>query len=173
MAVASGDGGIGGFAINWPAPPVQRSSAWPRPASCRVAGSRQCPAADALVRQQVEREGVLPGFEVRQMRGPVDHGPHDLLAGRVAQGVNDAAVAVATFASQGQAPAFRRNACPRRPVPRSVGRLADDHLHNLRIAQIAAGLQRIGHVVLEAVLRVDHAGDAPLGEGAVDCAGSP
>ena len=36
-----------------------------------------------------------------------------------------------------------------------------------RIAQRAAGLKRVGHVVLEAVVRVEHGGDAPLGVGAV------
>ena len=41
--------------------------------------------------------------------------------------------------------------------------LADHALHDLGIAERAAGLEGIGHVVLEAVLRIDHAGDAALG----------
>ena len=52
--------------------------------------------------------------------------------------------------------------------------LADHPLDDLRIAERAAGLERVGHVVLEAVFRIDHAGDAALGIGAVgDSAGRP
>ena len=52
--------------------------------------------------------------------------------------------------------------------------LADHLPDDLRIAERAAGLERVGHVVLEAVLRIDHARDAALGEGAVrNSAGRP
>ncbi len=47
------------------------------------------------------------------------------------------------------------------------GRLADHHLDDLPIAQRAAGGERVGDVVLEAVLRIEHAGDAALGVVAV------
>ena len=46
-------------------------------------------------------------------------------------------------------------------------RLADHVLDHLPIAQRAAGLERVGHVVLEAVVRIEHAGDAALGVVAV------
>ena len=45
--------------------------------------------------------------------------------------------------------------------------LADYPLDDFGIAERAAGLQRVGHVVLEAIFRIDHAGDAALGVGAV------
>ena len=47
------------------------------------------------------------------------------------------------------------------------GRLAHDALDHLRIAQRTAGLERVGHVLLEAVVRIEHAGDASLGVAAV------
>ena len=58
----------------------------------------------------------------------------------------------------------------RAPVDQLVdplGRFADDHLDDLRVAQPAAGGERVGDVVLEAVLGIEHAGDAPLGVVAV------
>ena len=48
-----------------------------------------------------------------------------------------------------------------------VGRLAHDHLDDFGIAQALAGRQRVGDVVVEAVLGIEHAGDAPLGVVAV------
>ena len=48
-----------------------------------------------------------------------------------------------------------------------LGRLADDHLDDLAIAQPGAGDERVVDVVLEAVLGLEHAGDAALGVGAV------
>ena len=59
-------------------------------------------AADALVREQVEREGVLARFRRSAAGGPLDDGPHDFLAGGVAQGMDDAVMAVAPFAAQRQ-----------------------------------------------------------------------
>ena len=48
-----------------------------------------------------------------------------------------------------------------------IGRLAHDHFDHCGIAQLAAGGERIGHVIVEAILRVEHAGDAPLGVAAI------
>ena len=114
--------------------------------------------------KQVERERVLPGLHVGQRAGALDDGPHHLLAGGVAQGVDDAVVAVAPFAAQGQlAGLFVEAGSPLDQLADARGRLADDHLDDFAIAQRAAGRERVGDVVLEAVLRVQHAGDAPLG----------
>ena len=41
------------------------------------------------------------------------------------------------------------------------------------IAQRAAGLERVGHVVLEAVVRIEHAGDAALGRSCCSTARMP
>ena len=48
-----------------------------------------------------------------------------------------------------------------------LGGFADDHLDDVGVAERAAGDERVGDVVLEAVLGIDHAGDAALGVGAV------
>ena len=48
-----------------------------------------------------------------------------------------------------------------------LGRFADDHLDDVAIAQIAAGGERVGDVIFEAILGIEHAGDAALGVGAV------
>ena len=45
--------------------------------------------------------------------------------------------------------------------------LADDPLDHRRVAQRAAGFERVGHVILEAVVGIEHAGDAALGPVAV------
>ena len=60
--------------------------------------------ADSLVSQQVDSEGVVPERDVRCLAGAVDDGSHDLVAGGVAQRVDDAAMAVATFPCQRQFP---------------------------------------------------------------------
>ena len=44
---------------------------------------------------------------------------------------------------------------------------ADDHFDNGRIAQVAAGGERVGDVILETVFGIEHARDAPLGVAAV------
>ena len=121
------------------------------------------------MRQQVEREGVLPDLDVRQLRGPLDHGPHDFLAGGVAQGVDDAVVAVPAFAAQRQRrPPADRTACPTRSARRSARGASRTTISTTsRIAQRAAGRERVGDVILEAVLGIEHAGDAPLGVVAV------
>ena len=146
------------------------SSAWPTPASCRAAAfqtsaPRQAPSC--VSRSSVKVFSQVSTFG-RPLR-PLDHGPHHFLAGGVAQGVDDAVVAVAPFAAQRQLRrAPRRTACPSAiSSSNPLGRLADDHLDDVAIAQVAAGRQRVGHVVLEAVFRVEHAGDAPLGVVAV------
>ena len=89
-----------------------------------------------------------------RLRGAVDDGAHHLLAGGVAQGVDDAVVAVAPFAPQRQAARFLVEV--RAPGDQLVDlrrRLADHHLDDVRIAQAAAGGERVGDVVLEAILR--------------------
>ena len=46
-------------------------------------------------------------------------------------------------------------------------RLAHDHFDHGRFAKVAARRQGIGNVVFEVVLRVEHSGDAALGDVAV------
>ena len=65
-------------------------------------------------------------------------------------------------------PSSSSNCVPQR-ISSSIcaGRLADDQLDDGAVAQAAAGGERVLDVVLEAVLRRQHAGDAALGVGAV------
>ena len=89
--------------------------------------------AAALVRQQVEREGVVPEGDVRRLPGAGDDGPHDLVAGGVAEGMDDAAMAVAAFARQGELAVFLVELrAPADQVVDLLRRLADDHLDDCR-----------------------------------------
>ena len=45
----------------------------------------------------------------------------------------------------------------------STGRLPDHRIHHLRMAEATAGDQRVGHMVVEAILRINNAGNASLG----------
>ena len=103
-----------------------------------------------------------------RVAGLVDHGPHHLAAGGVAQGVDDPGVRVAPLAGQGDlAVDLVEVRAPVDQLGDPLGRLADDHLDDLGVAQPLAGGERVGDVVLEVVLGVEHAGDAALGVGAV------
>ncbi len=138
---------------------MAQTSVWPA-----VAAPDHCPAAAPFVREQIEREGVFPGFDVRQGAGAIDDGPHHLLAGGISQRMDDAMVAVPTFAPQGQRAGHLVEV--RAPLDQLVDprrRLANDHLDDFRVAQLAADGQRVGNVIFEAVFRVDDAGDATLG----------
>ncbi len=167
--VAGGHLGIGRFAIDLPAAAGAQNGLLGPDQDFAVLGvPHQRPAAATFVRQQIDREGVFPGFDVRQGARAIDHGPHHFLAGRVAQGVDDAVVAVAPFAPSASAPASWSKC-----VPQSisslirVGRLADDHFDDRAIAQLAARRERVGDVIFKPIFRIDHAGDAALGVVAV------
>ena len=64
-----------------------------------------------------------------------------------------------------------RHRCPTRALlddlADALGGLADDVFDDAQVAQRPAGLEGVGDVVLKAVFRVEHGGDAPLGVGAV------
>ncbi len=78
--------------------------------------------------------------------------------------MHDAVVAVAPFATEGQLAGFDVELRPPADqLANSLGRFADHHFHDGRIAQFAAGGERVGDVVLEAVFGIEHAGNAPLG----------
>ena len=120
------------------------------------------------MRQQVDRKGVLPDFDVRQSLHATGDSPHDFLAGGVAQGMDDAVVAVAAFASQGQLSAgLVELGAPGDQFLDPLRGLADHLLDDRPVAQRAAGLERVADMVLEAVFGVHDAGDAALGVGAV------
>ena len=59
----------------------------------------------------------------------LDHGPHHFLAGGVAQGMDDAVVAVPPFAAQRQLPASSSKCAPQcDQLANPLRRFADDHL---------------------------------------------
>ena len=122
----------------------------------------------AFVRDQVDRDAVLPDPDVRVAPGLRDDRPHDLAAGLVAQRVGDPCVRVAPFAPQGDvAVDFVEMRPPVDQLADPAGCFADDHLDDLGVAQALAGRQRVGDVVVKPVVGIEHAGDAPLGVVAV------
>ena len=120
------------------------------------------------MREQVDREAVLPDPGVGPGAGLVDHGAHHFAAGRVAQGVDDPGVRVPPLAGQRD---LAVDLVEVRPPLDQLGdpprRLADDHRDDLGVAEPLAGGERVGDVVLEVVLGVEHPGDPALGVGAV------
>jgi hypothetical protein len=100
-AVAAHARRIGRLAIQLPRAPRGEDRA-PRPddrlAVGRVPHDRA--AAAALVRHEVDRERVGPDLQVLQPLGLLDHGPHHLAAGGVAERVDDAVVAVTALAAE-------------------------------------------------------------------------
>ena len=120
-----------------------------------------------MVGEQIERERVRPGFDVRQPPGPFDDGPHHFLAGGIAEGMDDAIVAMAPFAAEREAAGFEIEIrAPFDQFANSLGCFAHDHIDDLSIAELAAGGKRVGDMILEAVFRIPHAGDTPLGRSA-------
>ena len=169
-AVAGGHGRIGRLAVDHAgaAAGQDRLLGPDQQLAAAAAATTRAPTQRALVRQQIDGEGVVPDRDVGRLAGAVDDGPHDLEAGGVAEGVDDAAMAVAALARQGQLAVFLvevRAAADQ--VVDLLGRLAHHHLDDVAVAQAGAGGQRVLDVVLEAVLRRQHAGDAALGVGAV------
>ena len=81
-----------------------------------------------------------------------DDGPHHFMAGRVAQGMNDAAMAMATFARQGELAVLLVEIRPKADqIVDLLGRLADDLFDNFRIAQAGAGDDGVFDVTLEII----------------------
>ncbi len=154
-AVAGGHLGIGRLAVDLAhAAAGQDRLLGPDQRLAVLAVPDQGAAAMAFVGQEVDGEGVLPDVEVRRLADPLDHRPHDLLAGGVAQGVGDAVAAVSALASQDQAVAgLVELGAPVDQLVDPLRALADDPLDHLAVAERPAGLERVGHVVLDAVLQ--------------------
>src|SRR5262249_8700854 len=122
------------------------------------------PDAPAGVGEQVHGERVVPEGDVRRRPRLGDHGPHDLVPGGVAQGVDDPTVAVAAFAGEGELPALEVELrAPRNQFLDLGGGFADDVLDDGTVAQAVAGDEGVFDVVLEPVFRRQDPGDAALG----------
>ena len=113
--------------------------------------------------EQIDSERVRPELGVKLRAGAIDHCPHHFVTGGIAQRVNNAAMAVPALAAQHQFAVFAVEVCaPLDQLLDMPRRLADDHFHHVAVAQIGAGRERILDVVVERVLRVEHARDAAL-----------
>ncbi len=164
-AVAGGHRRVGGFAIDHAGAAAGEDRLLGPDELLALTGPRQHGTdAAAFVGEQIEREGVVPERQVRHVPGAVDDGAHDLEAGGVAECMDDAAMAVAPFARQGEMALFlvemRAPVDQGRDLPR---RLAHHHFDDVAMAQTAAGRERVLDMVLEAVFRRHDARDAPLG----------
>src|SRR5207237_9258709 len=107
---------------------------------------------------QVDGEGAIRDGDVGRLLGGFDDGPHDLEAGGVAQGVHDAVVTVAALSTD--------VGVELRPVAQQLvelcGSLPYDLFNDVAVTQAVAGDERVLDVVLEAILRRAHDGDATL-----------
>ena len=120
------------------------------------------------MREQVQGEGLILQGDIRRRFGLGDERSHHFVAGGVAQGVNDTAMAMAAFARQGKFAVFEVEYRPEADqIVDLVGRFADDHFDSVAIAQAGPGDKRIVNVVFEAVLGRKNARDAALGIGAI------
>ena len=116
---------------------------------------------------EVEGEGAVEHLDAGADRRLVERALH-LGAAAVAAGVDDAVVAVPALAGERRARVARRwPGVERRAEAHQVAdrlrRLGDELAHDVLVAQPGAGGQRVAHVVLERVARVEHAGEAALG----------
>ena len=119
--------------------------------------------APAPFGKQVDREGVGPDLEVVEAAGLLNHRPHHLSAGGITEGMDDPVMAVAPLAAEFQAaiPLIK----PRAPGDQfgdPLGCLVNDRLDHVLVAEPSPGGQRVGHVIVEAILGVDDACDPAL-----------
>ena len=94
-------------------------------------------------------------WALQDLAGAGDHRPHDFLAGGVAQGVDDAVMAVAAFAAEQQIAVFLviEHRAPFDQLADVTRRFADHHLDDFAIAQIGARDERVGRRDLQNDLR--------------------
>ena len=169
-AVAGGHLGIGRFAVELARPAGgQDRLLGPDHRLAVPAVPHQRAAADAVVRQQIEREGVLPDVDVGRL----------LRRGRSSTRMTSLPVASPRAWTMRSWPCPPSRPSASRPpawsncVPQSIsspmrcGASRTTRSTTAAIAERAAGLERVGHVVLEAVVGIEHAGDAALGVVAV------
>ena len=163
-AIATGPGRIGRFAVelSGAARGEDRTTGpYERLAVRWIPDERT--SACPLVGDEIDRECLGPDFEILQLPRPLDHRPHHLAAGGVAEGVHDAMMAVASFAAQLQAAIVRVESSPPGDQfgdPRRS--LAHHGIDHILMTEPATGGERVGNMIVEAVLRIDDAGDTPL-----------
>ena len=121
-----------------------------------------------IVGQQIDRESVLPDLRSQFLASPLNHRPHDFLAGGISQGVGDSVVAVSSFATEQDLTVLLiKNGSPLDELPNVVWCFANHHFDDVGIAKISACCQGIGDMILDPIFGVKHTGDAALGVGAV------
>ena len=169
VPVGRGNLGIGRLAVQPPGP-ARGKDRLLRPDE-RLAVARvpdQRPAARSFVRQQVDGEGRFPNEDVGPRADEVGHGPHHFLPGRIAQSVHDPPMAVPPFEREGDLAVVRVEMGPvSDQFADAIGRLVDNHVDDRLVAEPLPRRHRVGRVTAEVIQRVENAGDAPLGVGAV------
>jgi len=161
-------GGFGGFAVDHSRPPTgQDRLLGPDeellpPYSCRH-GSRASP----FVREQIERERLVPESDIRSAAYAIDDGTHHLMPGTVSEGVHDAAMAMSPYARESEM-AFSRSKCVPQlmrslsaPVPRN------DQIDNRPVTHAGAPRQSIFDMGFQSGLRERGRPDPALRIGAV------
>ena len=123
----------------------------------------QGPPAGPLVREQIDGERAGPQRDVIEPPHPFDDRPHHLPAGGVAEGVNDPVVAVPPLSAQlEQAVTLVEFRSPGDQLGDPLRRLADDRIDDRVMAKATTGHECVGHVVVEAIFRIDDPRDPSL-----------
>ena len=106
-AVAGGDCRVGRLAVNHArAAAGQDRLLGPDEEQIAVLPVDQGADAPPFVGEQVDGERIVPDRDILVLPGALDDRPHDLVAGAVAQCVDDAVMAVPALAGQGQMPIY-------------------------------------------------------------------
>jgi len=122
-------------------------------------------AATAVgVGDQVDRERVGPDLQIGEPPGPLDHRPHHLPAGGIAEGVHDPVVAVTPLAAELEltVPLVELRA-PGDQFTDPIRGFMNHRFDHVFVAEATPRDQRVGDVVVEPVLRIDDARNASLG----------
>ena len=165
VSVGRGDRRIGRFAVKLPrATGREHDGSRPDEREAAAAIPHQHAAAFAFVGDQVDCQAVFPDPDVRPRPCFGDHCAHDFSTGLVTQRVDDPGMRMPPFQAQrDMAVDLVEMSSPPDQLADPVGCLAHNHLDDFRIAQALARRERIGDVVVEPVVGIEHARDAPLG----------
>ena len=168
VAVGGGDLGIGRFAIELPRPAAGQDRP-PGPDHVDVAVDQR-QHADAACLHRVIRSIAKLFSEMRivlEAAHLVDERLRQLLARRVAVGVEDARVAVPAFEAERQvvrvAGLLVEMRAPLQQFEHALGPFFDDDAHGLVIAEADADDFRVAHVRFDRIERLEHRRDAALG----------
>ena len=128
----------------------------------------QRPLALILMGQEIDRERLLPHLAGRMLSQPVDEGPHDLFAGRIAQSMRHARVAVAPFRCEGQLTILLIKVSPQpHQLANQIRGRVHHRFHNVPIAQPRPSCHGVFDMVTHRVGGIEDPRNAPLRPGTV------